>query len=244
MDKKNLTIGVLLLIAAFASMFLSQRLAPPPPPAPEIAPIATGTAPEAGAPSTSTPVYTPPSNATFAAMQDVEFEAKERLVNEFIEVRLSNVGGAVQEVAMKKYPITKDQPAPFVFNAQRAGPIFGLTAESRLGPAIDPTHGLNTTPFEVVSATSTEVVYRTVLNGELEITRRYRLPSGEDPYRIHHETVFRNLSNKALAPQPVLSLGTAALVDANDVGQYLNVTTYNGEDANVIDRGEDRKSVV
>ena len=34
MDKKNTFIGGLLIVAAFASLYLGQKFAPPPPPAP------------------------------------------------------------------------------------------------------------------------------------------------------------------------------------------------------------------
>ena len=35
-----------------------------------------------------------------------------------------------------------------------------------------------------------------------------------------------------------LSIGTAALIDANDTGQHLNVVRYDGKDASYIERGE------
>jgi YidC/Oxa1 family membrane protein insertase len=82
-----------------------------------------------------------------------------------------------------------------------------------------------------------------VLDGRLEVTRTYRFlradEKGADPYRIHHETTFRNLT-AATAPlgKAALSVGTAGLIDAADVGQYLNIVSSDGNETQFIERGE------
>jgi len=152
-----------------------------------------------------------------------------KLDNDYVELRLTDFGGAISNVAFKKYAEAHGSAEPFVFNQTHAAPILAFSGT----PGID-----QKTRFQLVSATSTEVVYRAVLENRIEVTRRYTLHApGDttgDPYRIHHETTFRNLTNLA-APLPnVLNLGTSALVSANDAGLYLNVASYDGNDKPVV----------
>ncbi len=239
MDKQNTTIGVLLLIAAFASLYFSARMAPPPPPAREMAPqsapmpgsenVAPGPA-QSGFPATS------PSDATFAAVASANTNAiVTTLDNEHVQVRLTDFGGAIRDVAFRQYSSSRDRPEdPYVFNALHADPMLAFTEF----PGLD-----RSTRYTLVSATSTEVVYQAVFENRVEVTRRYTLPSprdtSRDPYRIRHETTFRNLTDITTPlPRATFSLGTTALVSANDYGQFLNVAAFDGKDAHYTDRGD------
>lgn len=245
MDKKNTTIGVLLLLAAFASFYFT---APKPlpvtnPPAaadPAAAPVTAGgqTAPTAPAAPASTISAVPAPaapNATFAALVGDNTDATvTTLANDFVEIRLTDFGGAIRDVAFKKYALTLGSPEPFVFNRIQAAPILAIGEF----PGLD-----HTVRFTLVSATSTEAVYRTVFENRIEVTRRYTLRAAGsaegDPYRIHHETTFRNLTGETTAlPRASVNLGTTSLLSGNDTGQYLNVSTYDGEDSHIIDRGD------
>ena len=239
MDKKNTTIGVLLLIAAFASLYFGAQMAPAPSQtAPELAPqnapmpTAGNAAPSpgtVGAPATS------PSDATFAAVvRDNAGATVTTLANDVIEVRFTDFGGAIRDVAFRTYTAEQNQTAPYVFNEVHADPLLGFTDF----PGLD-----RSARYTLVSATATEVVYRAIFENRLEVTRRYtvRAPgdTSADPYRIRHETTIRNLTDStAPLPRATLSLGTASLVNTNDVGQYLNAATYDGEDTHFTDRGE------
>lgn len=239
MDKKNTVIGVFLLLAAFGAMVLTSQLAPPPPPAPELfertspSPTADNVAPtaigRAASPASS------PADASFAPLTTVNRDALTTyLANDHIEVRLSNYGGAINEVAFLRYDATQDSNEPYVFNQQRANPLMAITNIPGLG---------RDAPYALVSATSTEVVYRAVLEDRLEVTRRYYIaPPGDDrrdPYRIRHDTTVRNLGASDAPPTFAdFNLGTTALVSRNDWGQYLNVGSYDGEDALYTERKE------
>jgi YidC/Oxa1 family membrane protein insertase len=239
MDKKNTTIGVLLLVAAFASLYFGAQMAPAPSqPAPELAPqnapmpTAGNAAPSpgtVGAPATS------PSDATFAAVvRDNAGATVTTLANDVIEVRFTDFGGAIRDVAFRTYTAEQNQTAPYVFNEVHADPLLGFTDF----PGLD-----RSARYTLVSATATEVVYRAIFENRLEVTRRYtvRAPddTSADPYRIKHETTIRNLTElTAPLPRATLSLGTASLVNTSDVGQYLNAATYDGEDTHFTDRGE------
>jgi len=232
MDKKNLTLGIVFIVAAFATLVIGARLQPPPTPAPAAASAPAGaTAPETPTLSAS-PAATP--NTAFAALSETRLDAETTtLGNDFVDIRFTDFGGAIQDVAFKKYPAVQGSPESFVFNQRHAAPILALGELKGLGQE---------TRFQRVSATAREVVYRAVFENRLEVTRRYVLADpatpGSEPYRLRHETTIRNLSDTtAPLPRLVLELGTSALVGPSDTGLYLNAATFDGDDAEVTDRG-------
>ena len=237
MDKKNTLIGVALMAAAIAFLIYGNSRTPPPP----ALPPATTTAPAPGAPATpsvNAPAAPAAATSTFAALVSDDAGARvTTLRNAFVEVRLSNFGGAVREVAFLQYPAVQNEPAPFVFNSLRADPILAFADF----PGLD-----RAARYELVSSSATEAVFRIVLENRIEVTRRYSihaanasLKEGDDPYEIRHETTFRNLTDQTIAlPRAALSLGTAAPFSALDYGQYLNVGFFNGEDFLFNERSE------
>ena len=242
MDKKNTIIGALLIGAAIAYMFWLQKSAPPAPPAPPSvaasAPTAAapaGNSTSATSPTATAPTPAPAANATFAAVRaDSATATVTTLSNSFIEVRFTDSGGAVRDVALKKYPAELGHPEPFVFNALHADPMLAFVDF----PGLD-----RGTRFERVSATATEVVYRAVLDGRLEVIRRYTLApdTGDktDPYQLHHETILRNLTDKTAPPMKIaLSLGTAAPTNKDDPGLQLTTGISSGKDQTFIKRDD------
>lgn len=246
MDKKNTTIGVLLLLAAIASLLISQRFAPPPPPAPPpaIADESSRTRGTAATPGEILPPTTlqpatvspsaPDSGASTMFAATVDRRSDEQLIslgNEFVDFRFTNYGGAVAEVALKKYQATKDGDDPYVLNSHRVAPALALMGF----PGAD-----NNTPYTLVSQSSRSIVWRATVGGQLEITRTYTLNAHHeegDPYLLQHETTFRNLLDGPLnTAKLAISLGTAEPVDAKDPGNYLNVGVYDAEDADFIGR--------
>ncbi len=251
MDKKNLTIGIVLMLAAFGSVYLLPRLVPslaptpgaaPGSPAPAVtSPAATGTAPAATTP-TATPAVNP-QQATFAAIaKDAAGASVSTLANEFVEVRLTNFGGAIRDVAFRKrdakdrlvYPEVLGGKTPFVFNQVHADPMLAFVDFAGLD---------RHTGFELVSASATEVVYRAVFENRIEVTRRYTLPDGSDkktdPYQLRHETTFRNLTDQTVAfPKVALSLGTTSPVSSLDHGQQLATGYSDGKDRHFFERSK------
>ena len=225
MDKKNTFLGAIFIVAAFASLYLGQRLFPRP--ATALAVREAVAQQQAANPAAPAPAGTtlPAASATsggpeaaFAATSVENAGAKvTTLENDFIAVRFTDFGGAISDVALKKYPAAQNRPDPFIFNELHADPMLAFTDI----PGLD-----RSTRYDVVSRTATEIVFRAVLDGKLEVTRRYVLSpsSGEktDPYQLRHETTFRNLTAQTATPRPVaFSLGTAAPVNALDVGVQL-----------------------
>jgi YidC/Oxa1 family membrane protein insertase len=243
MDKKNLTIGVLLMLAAFASLYFSQKLTPAPtapmvPPAQP--PVPTG-------PTYAAPAVTPginPQNATLTAavVKDTAGSSLALLANSFVEIRLTNYGGAIRDVAFRKrdakdrliYPEIRGGRNPFVFNQLHADPMLAFTDL----PGLD-----RHTGFKVVSRSATEVVYRAVFENRIEVTRRYFLPDPgdlkSDPYQLRHETIFRNLTDQTIPlPRLALSLGTTAPISSHDYGMQLATAYSDGKDRNFIERSK------
>jgi YidC/Oxa1 family membrane protein insertase len=241
MDKKNTVIGVLLLVAAMASFYFSSRYAPQQPVRPPASqggsPLATHEAPVAGpasSPSDAT-IASPAASPTSAAASQgpAEFVT---LANEFISVKFTNHGGAIDSIALLKKSAhlnPKGDPSPdrYTLNAQQAAPALSLAdfpgADAKVA-------------YTLVSQTATEVVYRAIAHN-LEVTRRYSLAKapGLDDYQLRHETTFRNLTDAPLAlPRAAFNLGTAVPLSDVDTGIYLNVGYYNGEDAEFVQRDE------
>ncbi len=237
MDKKNTTIGVLLLIAAFAGMIWFRPQPQPRPVAP--VPAATPPAVEGATPAAGQPTSAPlPAAAPLVAhglyALPTVAPAQARVItlaNAELQVALTDFGGAIRDVALLKHPAVKGEPAPYVFNAVHAAPMLSFTGV----PGLDAV-----AQWEVVEQTPGHVTFRAVADGRLEVTRTFTLPQpGQpgDPYRIQVATTVRNVSATALGAQRLsLNLGTATLVDKNDTGMYLNAATWDGEDAEYISR--------
>ncbi|HEY8996090.1 MAG TPA: membrane protein insertase YidC [Lacunisphaera sp.] len=233
MDKKNTTIGVLLLVAAMASFIFSAKYGPKPPaPLPVTqAPAETTSSPTpttltgSSGVSTASPSAGAVSNAALGAAEKVT------LANDFIIVTLTNHGGAIDSVSLKKHLAQQGQPGLYTLNSVQAAPALSLTDF----PGAD-----RHTAYALVSKTDTEVVYRAT-SETLEVTRRYTLEKApnRDDYQIRHETTFRNLTDKPQAlPRAVFNLGTATPLNQNDLGQYLNAGYADAADANFIDRSD------
>ena len=242
MDKKNTTIGVVLLLAAFASMFLGRYLSPNPTSSPQptvnqpaVADQGPSAAGQAAAATPSSPTGVPTPTGTFAAIStEAATSTVTTLENEFVIVRLTNSGGAIRDVAFKKYAAEKGSPEPFVFNALHSDPMLAFVDY----PGLD-----RTAAFEVVSSNASEVVYRATLDNRLEVTRRYQIVSqpdkSHDPYVVRHETTFRNLGDQPFTlPRVAWSLGTAAPTHARDLGVQLTTGYSDGEDQDFFARSE------
>jgi YidC/Oxa1 family membrane protein insertase len=230
MDKKNTIIGVLVLAVAFGLMFFQQKNAPAPAPAAPAVTSATAT-PIPAAVSPSTPATPNRLFATPAAQPDKPEVVV--LTNPEVEVAFTDFGGAISNVTFRKFPAELGRPAPYVFNAVHAEPILAIAGV----PGLD-----SATRWQLVEKAADHATYRAVADGRLEVTRTFSLPQpGQpgDPYRLHVSTTLRNLSSSAIGAQRLpLNLGTATLVSAQDIGQFLNAGYWNGDDTTFVDRSK------
>jgi YidC/Oxa1 family membrane protein insertase len=229
-DKKNTFIGALLFIAAFFVLMYSQRFAPKRPAPAEIQQEVS----KQIATQPPTPAVHSSEEPTFTTAQaDRSGATVTSLSNSFVEVNFTDAGGAIRDVAFKKYPAAQGRPDPFVFNELHASPMLAFVGM----PGLD-----HDTRYELVSKTSSDIVYRAVLDKRIEVTRHYVVSpdkgQGTDPYLIRCETTLRNLSDAPSAPMQVaFSIGTAAPSNALDNGQQMTTEFSNGKDQNLVRRG-------
>jgi YidC/Oxa1 family membrane protein insertase len=247
MDKKNTTIGVLLLLAAFAVIYFAPRSAPPPGQSgsEKTPPAGTAIVPPTSlpGPAKNSP---PPASAVNAAFAAVNADSADAVVttlrNEYIEARFTDSGGALRDVALIKrdekgrliYPDKLGSNDPFVLNALSTDPILAFVDY----PGLD--RGVR---FQRVSQTDSEVVYLAALSNGLEVTRRYVLSPNSgpdtDPYQVRYETTFRNTAEQPLQPMRVsLAVGTAAPTNADKAGVQLTTGFSNGNDREFIPRAK------
>ncbi len=251
MDKKNFTIGGLLLVAAFALLYFGPKSAPPARTRPTTpATEKTSAVPAGSATSTTTPAATAPaplahapSTAFAAATPDSAGATVTKLSNGTIEARFTDSGGALLEVAFIQrdpkhqrlvYPDRLGGDTPYVFNARHADPILALVDF----PGLD-----RNARYQLVSQTVAEVTYRAVLDNRIEVTRRYILAPEKsettDPYQIRHEISLRNLTDQTTPPMRIaLSLGTAEPANAADTGIQLTTGYNTGSDRTFIPRSD------
>jgi YidC/Oxa1 family membrane protein insertase len=222
-DKKNITFGTIFLIAAAACFYISNKYYPPRPnPAAVHAatgsqPAGSGSAPEAPATAGAIPENSFTSEFA-AANSDHPGATVTRLQNSYIEVSFTDFGGSIRDVALEKFPATQNSPSPFVLNELHKDPIAAFVQF----PGLD-----RTTKYTLVSHTDREVLFRTIWNKQLEVTRRYVLSPDQvgktDPYQLRAETTFRNLTGQIVTlPGLQMALGTAAPVSTKDFGLKLN----------------------
>jgi YidC/Oxa1 family membrane protein insertase len=223
-DKKNTTIGILFVIAALGCYLIGARFGTKQvPPAQVQQAVAQQEAAAPAAPALGSPL----SQAAFAAAAAERKGATiTTLENGFVKVEFTNLGGAVRDVALKKYPAVLHEPELYVINQPHADPLLAFVALPGLDKA---------TEFQLVSQTPMEVVYRTVFDGRLEVTKRFVLSPDQvgatDPYQLRSEISFRNVSTQAVAAFRVsLAVGTAAPTTLVDRGDKLATGFSNGKD--------------
>lgn len=237
-DKKNTVIGVLLIAAAIASMYLGNRNSTQRATPEALRQAATQQAPASQGPEALVPPG--PQPEFVSANVDVTGSQVTKLHNSFIEVRFTDYGGAIRDVALThrkpdgqyQYPEAIDDPTPFIFNKLHVDPALALVGV----PGLD-----RMAHFQLVSSSAQEVVYRATIPGKWEVTRRYVLPldagEGTDPYQLRSETTFRNLSPQPTQPFRVgLAVGTAAPAYDRDNGMYLAAWYSDGKSPSSIPR--------
>lgn len=239
MDKKNTIIGVICIGAAFASLYVGQKFSPPPPATPppvstavvKTVDAATGVATGPGVPVANT------GPAAFTAVAQPAPDATvTTLQNEYITVNFTNLGGAIRDIALRKFPAELGHPAAYVFNAVHTDPMLAFVDY----PGLD-----RHTGFELVAQTTTEVVYRAVFANQVEVTRRYTLVATpvaksddtHDPYQLRHETTFRNLTGQSVPlARLALSLGTTSPISDSVYGQQVSTGYSDGKSQTFIPR--------
>ena len=241
MDKKNTTIGVLLLVLALGLLFWQDRqqrkfeaeqarqqqviLQQAAAEAKTVKPVEAASA--APAPAIEVPV--------------AKNEGPEQIVvleNEFLRAEFTSYGGALKRAVFKKYAAEQGNDAPYVFNDKATYPAFTLDVVEN-GNIVPRVHD-----YSVASKSATKVVFRRQVMPGVIVERSYEISlssAGPDPYTIRHTTTVYNQSAVAYTQTPVyVDLGLATPDKADSYGYNLNAGYYDG-DSFVYDRISDFK---
>ena len=160
--------------------------------------------------------------STLAINQD---EKLYTLENEYIQVKLTNKGGAIQQIQFLK--TKRGGLDDYIFNDGGIVPALGLSFEKqgRLQPL--------SFDYAVSSKTqeSIEFVYESAEN--IKVVRRFSLNlSDEEPYLIQHETIIKNQGAEDLIFKNLyFNLGTTFPLSEKELPNYLSVGSFDGSDS-------------
>jgi len=251
MDRKNTILGMICIGAGIAVMFWQakqvqeQQEQAPPAAVEESSPPAASDAADSPAATESGPTSTAEPEATGESVDMLDLLAKEvpeeevepaapeepaeriRLANEFIEVTFTTRGGAIDQVAFLR--TKRGGRDTYVYNENGMLPALSMSLAGAQGVR---EFNLN---FEVESRDAHSITFALDVGKGLTLRRSYSLANGEgtDPYVIDHRISFENGSDSPRNVETIyLNLGTARPIAANQLPNYLNVGTYDGEDSN------------
>ncbi len=239
MDKKNTTIGILLLIAAMGLLFWQNRQMAAQ--QEELArareeqraemirqanqqqqqsPVQQGYVPAPAAEIVSAPSLPPPVVPNAPEQRPV-------LENEFIRVEFTSHGGAIGHVAFKKYAAVQGEDAPYIFNEAAKAPLLAID-KWQMGIL-----SAQTQAYAVDRIDTNKVVFRSEIAPGVSVVRSYEISSsseGPDPYTISHKTSIINKGAASFEGGDVfLDLGASA-PDASDYyGYNINTGYYDGD---------------
>jgi YidC/Oxa1 family membrane protein insertase len=225
MDRKNFFLGMACIVGAFALFFLTKPATPPPgaTPAP-----AAAVAPAAPA-LVAKPATTLPTSGQSARPVPLESARFFVLENEHLKVTLTDRGGAIREIRLKKEFADVTKQGVVVFNAGNdesalalavknplTGKLETLLSEFTVQPGVDPTK------ITLVGA----------LADGTRIERSFSLADqeyGAEPYSLGFATKVVPPAGKPAASVWV-STGCWQPTEGDSANQFLSVLAYDGED--------------
>jgi len=166
------------------------------------------------------------ASSSLVANQSIGLEEKLYIIgNDFIEVSLTNKGGAIQQIRFLK--TKRGALDDYIFNENSSVPALSLSFEKqgRLQPL----------SFDYAIADKTndsiEFVYKSSEN--IKVTRRFTLNQSEaEPYLIEHETIIKNEGADDLVFKNLyFNLGTTFPLSEKELPNYLTVGSFDGSDS-------------
>lgn len=166
------------------------------------------------------------TSSSLVANQSIGAEEKIYIIgNDFIEVSLTNKGGAIQQIRFLK--TKRGALDDYIFNEDSSVPALSLSFEKqgRLQPL--------SFDYAVADKTndSIEFVYKSSEN--IKVTRRFSLnQSDAEPYLIQHETIIKNQGTEDLVFENLyFNLGTTFPLSEKELPNYLTVGSFDGSDS-------------
>ena len=225
MDRKNFFLGMACIVGAFALFFLTKPATPPPgaKPAPSavVAPVAPALV--------AKPATTLPASAQSARPVPRESAKSFVLENEHLKVTLTDRGGAIREIRLKKEFADVTKQGVVVFNAGNDESALALAVKNPV------TGKLETLLSEFVvqpSADPTKITLVGALADGTRIERSFSLADqqyGAEPYALGFATKVIPPAGKPAASVWV-STGCWQPTEGDSANQFLSVLAYDGED--------------
>ncbi len=151
--------------------------------------------------------------------------------NQLIRVKFTTYGGAIKEVALKKYPATQRDDAPYVFNEGSDLPALGISLEEP-----DGSFEQYAPPYKLLSGGSGSRKIEFILEQipGVNLVRTYEVSDateGAAPYVVKHSTRIINETPTVFGVNHIfLNVGTAPPTHSDPSGYFLNFSYYDGED--------------
>ena len=226
MDRKNFFLGMACIVGAFALFFLTKPATPPPgaTPAPSaaVAPVAPALVPK--------PATTLPASAQSARPVPRESAQPFTLQNDYLEVTLTNRGGAIREIRLKKEFADVTKQNVIVFNAGNDESALALALKNPV------TGKLETLLSEFVEQPGTTGDTITLVGGLADGTRIERTftltakaGTVAEPYSLGFVTKVIPPAGKPAATVWV-STGCWQPTEGDSANQFLSVLAYDGDD--------------
>ena len=226
MDRKNFFLGMACIVGAFALFFLTKPATPPPgaTPAPSaaVAPVAPALVPK--------PATTLPASAQSARPVPRESAQPFTLQNDYLEVTLTNRGGAIREIRLKKEFADVTKQNVIVFNAGNDESALALALKNPV------TGKLETLLSEFVVQPGRTADTITLVGGLADGTRIERTftltakaGTVAEPYSLGFVTKVIPPAGKPAATVWV-STGCWQPTEGDSANQFLSVLAYDGDD--------------
>ncbi len=228
----------------------TPAVATAPTPVPVPATEATTPTPSMSGVNSPAPAAPAAANATYKTVE---------LSNDYIDVTLTEHGGAIQSVTLKKFPAKINSKEPLVFNDGAPEPALSLSVPNPAlanqntywywtgsapqyaagSPEVPPVELLGTCTLDDSLTTKTSVTFHGNTSDGVEFTRTYSLSSGtEDPYIIHHTTTIANHGDTAVSLLHLFVNAGMAPPPAPGASSYellnLDVTYFDGSSAGYV----------
>ena len=226
MDRKNFFLGMACIVGAFALFFLTKPATPPPgaTPAPSaaVAPVAPALVPK--------PATTLPASAQSARPVPRESAQPFTLQNDYLEVTLTNRGGAIREIRLKNEFADVTKQSVIVFNAGNDESALALALKNPV------TGKLETLLSEFVAQPGRTADTITLVGGLADGTRIERTftltakaGTVAEPYSLGFVTKVIPPAGKPAATVWV-STGCWQPTEGDSANQFLSVLAYDGDD--------------
>ena len=226
MDRKNFFLGMACIVGAFALFFLTKPATPPPgaTPAP-----AAAVAPAAPA-LVAKPATTLPTSGQSARPVPLESAKSFILENEHLKVTLTDRGGAIREIRLKKEFADVTKQGVVIFNAGNDESALALAVKNPL------TGKLETLLSEFVAQPGATTDSITLVGGladgsriERTFTLTAKAGAATEPYSLGFVTKVIPAAGKPAATVWVSS-GCWQPTEGDSANQFLSVLAYDGED--------------